>query len=306
MLLDETREEGEQYLVMADVKVSKHGDASYDSDLHWKAYRDTADYPEKYSEYSIYADRDAYVYESVYLDEGINAMADYLASVQADKDTEWWLLGDSLFIDENGFLADMCFTNGYQRVHMLVDRNIHNKRYSVVEVYDAQDDKDYTAGLAEQEQANRGDLYDVEETEADFFANVYRFRYNLRLFKAAAGAVKDYSEKIGLEDENWELIHIYSEDGIEGVFARTKSLSRRLSLLIKGNTYQVIADVQKGDGGEYELSDGFSYDSGMNWHSYYEWTINGEKENESVYTVRSNSEYYRHDSIYEYQLHRAM
>ena len=211
-----------------------------------------------------------------------------------------------VFIDENGLLADVCFSNGFQRVHMMVDRNSHNRQYSIVEVYDAQDVQDFSAELAEQEQTNWDDLYDIEGTEANFFNNAYRFRYNPQIFKAAACAMKDYAEKIDLEGEDWELIRIYSEDGAVGVIARTTSLSRRLSLLIKGNTYQVIADVQKGDGGEYELSDGFSYDSEMKWHSYYEWTINGEKEHESVYTVHGNGEYYRHDSIYEYQLHRAM
>ena len=306
MLMDETRKTGPQYLVMADVKVSKYGDVSYDSDLHWEPYGDRMDFPEKYSEYSIYADRDACVYESVYLDASINAMADYLASVQADKDTEWWLLGDLVFIDENGLLADVCFSDGFQRVHMMVDRNSRNRRYSIIEVYDAQDAKDFSAELAEQEQTKWDDLYDIEGTEANFFDNAYRFRYNPQIFKAAACAVKDYAEKIDLADEDWELIRLYSEDGAVGVIARTTSLSRRLSLLIKGNTYQVIADVQKGDSGASELSDGFSYDSEMKWHSYYEWTINGEKENESVYTIHCNEEYYRHDSIYEYQLHRAM
>ena len=306
MLLDETRETGPQYLVMADVKVSKYGDVAYDSDLHWEAYQDRTDFPEKYSAYSIYADRDAHIYESVYLDESINAMADYLACVQADKDTEWWLLGDSIFIDENGLLVDVCFSDGFQRVHMMVDRNFHNRQYSIVEVYDAQDAKDFSAESADDAQTNRNDLYDIKGTEANFFENAYRFRYNPQIFKAAACAVKDYAEKIDFADEEWELIRIYSEDGTVGVIARTTSLGRRLSLLIKGDTYQVVADVQKGDGGESELSDGFSYDSEMKWHSYYEWTINGEKENESVYTVRCNEEYYRHDSIYDYQLHRAM
>ena len=86
MLLDETRKAGSQYLVKADVKVDRYGDHSGDSALHWESYRDRADYPEKYSGYSIYADRDACVYESIYLDEGINAMADYLACVQDVKD----------------------------------------------------------------------------------------------------------------------------------------------------------------------------------------------------------------------------
>ena len=307
MLLDETRETGRQYLVMADVKVSKYGDVSYDSDSHWEAYQGRADFPEKYSAYSIYADRDAYVYESVYLDASINAMADYLACVQADKDTEWWLLGDSVFIDENGLLADVCFSDGFQRVHMMVDRDSRNRRYSIVEVYSAQDTKDFSAELTEQEQTKWDDLYDIEGTEANFFDNAYRFRYNPQIFKAAACAVKDYAAKIGLADEEWELTHMYSEDGAVGVVARAKSTDRRLSLLIKGNTYQVIADVQEGDSGEYDLSDGYlSYDSEMKWHSYYEWTINGEKENEFVYTVHCNDDYYRHDSIYEYQLNRAM
>ena len=79
--------------------------------------------------------------------------------MQEKQDTEWWLLGDSVFIDENGFLADICFSNGYRRVHMLIDRNVHNKRYSVVEVYDAQDAMDFTVGSTKQKQTKRESYY---------------------------------------------------------------------------------------------------------------------------------------------------
>lgn len=300
MILDETHEAGPEYLVMADVMVDNDGSYSYKSSLQWKSYQDDTDSSEKYSGYSIYIDGNAYIYDSVYIDEGVNAMTDYLVSVQADKNVSWRMLEDLIYIGKNGYLADLWFSNGFQRVHMMVD--IRDKQYSVVEVYDTKDESD--VAIDSQVKITWDDLYFEGGAEADFFINASQWHYNPQLEKAAACAVKDYAKKIGLEDEEWKLTHMYSENGVVGVFARAK-LYRRLSLLLKGNTYQVIADVQEGDGAEYELSDGFSYNSEMEWNSYYEWAM-GEKENISVYTVHSDSEYYQHDSIYVYQLNWAM
>ena len=300
MFLDETHEAGPEYLVMADVMPDNDGSSSYESSLQWKSYQDDTDSSEKYSGYSIYIDGNAYIYDSVYIDEGVNAMTDYLVSVQADKNVPWRMLENLIYIGKNGYLADLWFSDGFQRVHMMVD--IRDQQYSVVEVYDTQDESDVT--IDSQIQIDWDDLYLEGGADADFFINASQWHYNPQLEKAAACAVKDYAEKIGLEDEEWKLTHMYSENGVVGVFARAESY-RQLSLLLKGNTYQVIADVQEGDGAEYELSDSLSYNSEMEWNSYYELAM-GEKENISVYTVRSDWKYYQHDSIYEYQLNRAM
>ena len=302
ILLRQLPYEEPEYLVMADGMQGIDGSYSYESSLTWKTYQGQSVSSEKKSGYAVYVSADAYIYDSTYIDEGVNAMTDYLVSTQADKSIEWWLLDDLIYIGENGYLADMSFSNGAQRIHMMIDAR--NKQYSVVEVYDTQEENYLTTDS--QVQIDWDNLY-LEGAEADFFVNAYQWHYDPQAENAAACAVKDYAEKIGLEDEEWELTHMYSEDGTVGVIARAKSIDRRLSLLIKGNTYQVIADVHEGDSGEYDLSDGYSsYDSEMEWHSYYEWTINGEKENESVYTVHCNEGYYQHDSIYDYQLHRAM
>ena len=290
-----------EYLVMADGIQGMDGSYSYDSSLTWKSYQSQSVPSEEDSRYTIYVGADAYIYDNAYIDESVNAMTDYLVSTQSDQEMEWWLLDDLIYIGDKGYLADMSFSNGIKRVHMMID--IRNKQYSVVEVYDTQEENNFTFDL--QAKIDWDDLY-LGETEADFLINAYQWHYNPQLERSAACVVKDYAEKIGLEDEEWELTHMYNEDGAVGVIARTTSKNRRLSLLIKGNTYQVITDVQNGDGGEYELGNGFSYGSGMKWHSYYEWTINGKKENESVYTVHCNEGYYQHDSIYKYQLHRAM
>ena len=302
ILLRELPYEEPEYLVMADGIQGTDGSYSYDSSLTWKTYQSQPAYSEKNAGYTIYVSSSAYVYDSTYIDESVNAMTDYLVSTQADQEVEWCLLDDLIYIGEKSYLADMSFSNGMKRVHMMID--VQNKQYSVVEVYDTQEKNIIPIDL--QTQADRDDLY-LGGTEADFFANAHQWHYDPQAEKAAACAVKDYAKKIGVADEEWELTHMYSEYGAVGVVARAKSPDRRLSLLIKGNTYQVIADVHKGDSGEYDLSNGYSsYDSEMKWHSYYEWTINGEKENESVYTVHCNEGYYQHDSIYDYQLHRAM
>ena len=56
----------------------------------------------------------------------------YLSCVQYDKGNNWKLLEDMIYIGENGYLTDMWFSDGIQKVHIVID--VWNKLYTVVEV----------------------------------------------------------------------------------------------------------------------------------------------------------------------------
>lgn len=295
MLFDETREAGPQYLVMADVMPGQDGTYSHESALYWTSYQDMLDSREQYAGYSIYIDEDAYIYDSVYIDEGACAMADYLDTVQADKEAEWRLLEHLIYIGKNGYLADMWFSDGFQRAHIIVD--IRDKQYSVVELYDEQDETDYVNPeddpvTALELQGDWKDLYDVETGEG-YFINAGEWHYDSDLENAAAAIVKTYSEKKGMADEEWKLLHIYSENGIKSIFVRSE-MDKGLIILIKDDEWKLIADIQTGDAGQYEVN-GWSYDSGLKWGSYEAWA---QGEADFDYTICRYSKYDQYDSIY--------
>lgn len=131
-------EEGNKYLIIADIVkgnglpiLLENGTYSYDSSLSWRAYGDGLNINEK-GKYSIIISENAYIYDPIYIDEGVCAMMDYLSCVQYDKGNNWKLLEDMIYIGENGYLTDMWFSDGIQKVHIVID--VWNKLYTVVEV----------------------------------------------------------------------------------------------------------------------------------------------------------------------------
>lgn len=128
--------EEDKYVIIADIArgsslpiLLENGDYSYNSVLTWDSYREGLNIND---EYLILIDENVYVYDNVYIDEGVCAMADYLFSKNADKREKWKIMDNMIYIGVNGYLADMWFSNGYQMVHLVID--IWNKLYTVVEV----------------------------------------------------------------------------------------------------------------------------------------------------------------------------
>lgn len=129
--------EGDKYAIIADIVRDNslpvllgNGDCSYDSALIWNSYQDSLNF--NINEHSILIDEDAYIYDAVYIDEGVCAMSDYLSLTNTDSREKWKLMDNMIYIGVNGYLADMWFSNENERVHLVID--IWNKVYTVVEV----------------------------------------------------------------------------------------------------------------------------------------------------------------------------
>lgn len=146
-------------------------------------------------------------------------------------------------------------------------------------------------------------LHDLESIEDDFFINSLEWHYDAEKEKMAACAVSNYAKSAGLEKEVWELTYMYSEDGMTNVFVRSQTC-RELFLLLKKDSWLLIADIQRGNELENKLMEnGWSYYSELDWNSYKAWT---REEKEFYYKVKSDHEYYQYDSIYAYQAECAM
>ena len=322
LLLDESRSGSRQYLVMAEVGPDmelrqEYGEEALtivNTELQWTSYRDLEDmYWQPYR--ILVSEDDIYEYDKYHGDAAvIRAMCSYLvaAEIQAQKKT-WRLLDRMTYIGADGRLASVCFANGTQRVHLLVDTV--NQMYSVVEVYHEQDAVDTAAG----DYALAPALSAAEswhETDAalsgdGFFINAEQMYYDEYAEQDAARAVQTYAKEQGIEEEQWELVYLYSvnrsprgpKGGILHVFVRSVSSGRQLYLLLRGPEYQknewlVIADILNGDTGEHEIPDG-SYNTSARWNSYDAWWAH---ERELTYHIRSDQTYNQYDPVYSFPL----
>ena len=110
------------------------GDYTYDSSISWFSYKERLQKRGEYLGYSILTDEGAYIYDDIYIDEGALALAEFLNVHKVDKKPKWELVKDKIYIGVNGYLADLWYSNGEKRVHMVID--IWNKLYAVIEVFD--------------------------------------------------------------------------------------------------------------------------------------------------------------------------
>ena len=285
-----------------------------DTGLQWTSYRDFEETDRQ--QYRVIASADdIYEYDKYDGDDVvIQAMCSYLASTgtQAQKKT-WRLLERMTDISADGRLASVCFADGTQRVHLLV--NTAEQTYSVVEICHAQDAVDTVTGdyalapaLAAAESWQETD----DTLSGDgFFINAEQVYYDEYAEQDAARAVQTYAKEQGIEEEEWELVYLYSVNrsprdpkcGTLHVFVRSLSSGRKLYLLLRGPEYQknewlVIADIQNGAAGAHELPDGF-YHTSAQWHSYDAWRAH---EREFTYQIRSDPAYNQYDSAYSFQL----
>lgn len=109
------------------------GDYTYDSSISWHSYKERLQKREHLG-YSILADEGAYIYDDIYIEEGAFALAEFLNVHKVDKEPKWELVREKIYIGVNGYLADLWYSNGEKRVHMVID--IWNKLYAIIEVFD--------------------------------------------------------------------------------------------------------------------------------------------------------------------------
>lgn len=131
--------EGSEYFIIADITKGNSlqtslgdGAYSYNSSIPWYSYRESLQNNKNNTDYLILIDEDAMIFDSSYIEEGTFAMTDFLNSKNAEKNTRWELLKDKVYIGVNGFLTSLWYSNGKQRVNIIID--VWNKLYAVVEV----------------------------------------------------------------------------------------------------------------------------------------------------------------------------
>lgn len=145
-------------------------------------------------------------------------------------------------------------------------------------------------------------LFDLGNIDYDYFINAAEWHYNQKIEKLAACAVENYSKQAGIEEEKWELTHMYSENDIISVFVRSKKY-RELFLLLKDDMWLLIADIQRGDDLEIKLMNNeWSYRSEFEWNSYEQAFEKGVVH----YQIKSGDKYYQYDSIYDHQARCAL
>ncbi len=133
-------EEMGKFLVIADIVKGNDlnfalgdNDYSYDSSIPWYSYQERFQEDGDYAGYLIESEW-ADIYDDRYIAEGALAMADFLDAHKADKKEKWELVNNKVYIGVNGYLADLWYSNGTQRVHIVID--VWNKQYAVIEVID--------------------------------------------------------------------------------------------------------------------------------------------------------------------------
>lgn len=60
------------------------------------------------------------------------ALTDFLDSQMVSKKIKWELLKEKVYIAVSGYLADLWYSSGEQRIHIVID--VWNKLYTVVEI----------------------------------------------------------------------------------------------------------------------------------------------------------------------------
>ena len=138
-----------KYLLAADVKEGEgltymlgDGRYSYDSALEWTTYETQPGQNGRAAQYSFTWSDNALIYDPVYLEESACAMEACLTAANAPGGS-WELLEDELYVGANGYLADVWYTNGVQKVHLFID--IWNKQYTAIEAVqsDGQENEDF-------------------------------------------------------------------------------------------------------------------------------------------------------------------
>lgn len=226
--------------------------------------------------------RELYVYTN---DENGFAMEACLTAANAPGGS-WELLEDELYVGVNGYLADVWYTNGVQKVHLFID--IWNKQYAVIEAVSSDgQENEFFLNVRLKSQVSPFKLPEEEwtkldgayKTESEYFNNAGEWHYAAEYEQLAAWAVNDYAERNGLEQETWFLRRMYMEDGSINAFVSSGN-NRELYLLLdeKNKNYVVTVDWNidglPASGEKYQYSE----DSRLVWHDYRKWYDSGQAE----------------------------
>ncbi len=279
-----------KYLLAADVKEGEgltymlgDGRYSYDSALEWTTYETQPGQNGRAAQYSFTWSDNALIYDPVYLEESACAMEACLTAADAPGGS-WELLEDELYVGANGYLADVWYTNGVQKVHLFID--IWNKQYTAIEAVPSDgQENEFSLNVRLKSQVPSFKLPEEEwtkldgdyEAESEYFNNAGEWHYAAEYEQLAAWAVNDYAERNGLGQETWFLRRMYMEDGSINAFVSSEN-NRELYLLLdeKNKSYVVTVDWNIDElpvsGEKYQYSE----DSRLVWYDYRKWYDSGQ------------------------------
>ena len=279
-----------KYLLAADVKEGEgltymlgDGRYSYDSALEWTTYETQPGQNDRAAQYSFTWSDNALIYDPVYLEESACAMEACLTAADAPGGS-WELLEDELYVGANGYLADVWYTNGVQKVHLFID--IWNKQYTAIEAVPSDgQENEFSLNVRLKSQVPSFKLPEEEwtkldgdyEAESEYFNNAGEWHYAAEYEQLAAWAVNDYAERNGLGQETWFLRRMYMEDGSINAFVSSEN-NRELYLLLdeKNKSYVVTVDWNIDElpvsGEKYQYSE----DSRLVWYDYRKWYDSGQ------------------------------
>ena len=279
-----------KYLLAADVKEGEgltymlgDGRYSYDSALEWATYETQPGQNGRAAQYSFTWSDNALIYDPVYLEESACAMEACLTAADAPGGS-WELLEDELYVGANGYLADVWYTNGVQKVHLFID--IWNKQYTAIEAVPSDgQENEFSLNVRLKSQVPSFKLPEEEwtkldgdyEAESEYFNNAGEWHYAAEYEQLAAWAVNDYAERNGLGQETWFLRRMYMEDGSINAFVSSEN-NRELYLLLdeKNKSYVVTVDWNIDElpvsGEKYQYSE----DSRLVWYDYRKWYDSGQ------------------------------
>ena len=279
-----------KYLLAADVKEGEgltymlgDGRYSYDSALEWTTYETQLGQNGRAAQYSFTWSDNALIYDPVYLEESACAMEACLTAADAPGGS-WELLEDELYVGANGYLADVWYTNGVQKVHLFID--IWNKQYTAIEAVPSDgQENEFSLNVRLKSQVPSFKLPEEEwtkldgdyEAESEYFNNAGEWHYAAEYEQLAAWAVNDYAERNGLGQETWFLRRMYMEDGSINAFVSSEN-NRELYLLLdeKNKSYVVTVDWNIDElpvsGEKYQYSE----DSRLVWYDYRKWYDSGQ------------------------------
>ena len=70
------------------------------------------------------------LYDMMYYSWGRYAVYDYLECQKIPSKGKWMMEEDHTYVGRNGYIADICFTNGSEEIELLID--VYEKTYAVV------------------------------------------------------------------------------------------------------------------------------------------------------------------------------
>lgn len=126
------------YIILADIRQKPKEETgqriTYSSMLEWHSFEEWYNKEQKgevgEDSYSVIMDNEVFLYDMMYYSWGRYAVFDYLECQKIPSQGKWMMEEEHTYVGRNGYIADICFTNGSEEIELLID--VYEKTYAVV------------------------------------------------------------------------------------------------------------------------------------------------------------------------------